>query len=253
MTQAPNQILIADSHSLCRAGLVAMFVRDLNLAAVREASDFPSLLAMLAETPRIDLLALDLNLAGMRGATDLRRLRTEYPGLTVVVVAATRDRELVLEALGAGVHGYVPKDLPGQEMVNAFASVLSGQIYVPALVSDISGMRRAQPQQLSREHPPVLTARQYEVLCLLASGQSNKEIARALRIAEGTVKVHVTAAFRILGVHNRVGAAAALHKWPGTIVNEDTAVQPHKWDALTRFGREAVAQFDPGRRAALAS
>jgi DNA-binding NarL/FixJ family response regulator len=244
--------LIADSHSLCRAGLVAMFVRDLNVAGIHEASDFPGMLAILAESPRIELLALDLNLAGMRGASDLRRLRTEYPRLAVVVVAATRDRELVLDALGAGVHGYVPKDLPAQEMANAFTSVIAGQIYVPALVSDISGTRRSEPQPISREHPPVLTARQYEVLCLLASGQSNKEIARALRIAEGTVKVHVTAAFRILGVHNRVGAAAALHQWPGSIVSANETEPPRKWETLARFGRETVAHFDPGRRAALA-
>ena len=249
MTQAPKQILIADSHSLCRAGLAAMFERDLEIAAVDEVGDFPAMLARLAEAPRIEMLTLDLNLAGMRGTTDLRRLRTEYPRLLVVVVAATRDRELVLDALGAGVHGYVPKDLPADEMLSAFSAVLSGQIYVPALVSDISGMRRAEPQPVPREHSAVLTARQYEVLCLLASGQSNKEIARALRIAEGTVKVHVTAAFRILGVHNRVGAAAALHKWPGSVVAADEVEPPRKWESLARFGRETIARFDPGQRA----
>ena len=97
-------------------------------------------------------------------------------------------------------------------MSRAFEAILSGHIYVPPLVSDVTvktGVGGGHPVSSA-----ALTDRQFEVLKLVAAGRSNKEIARSLFIAEGTVKVHITAAFRALGVHNRVSAAAALQNQP---------------------------------------
>lgn len=133
--------------------------------------------------------------------------------MLLVVVASTRDRDLVLQALGAGVHGYVPMDLSAEEMLGAFKSVLSGQIYVPKLMSEVCAKQLAVAPG-SGSHDLSFTDRQSQVLALMTAGRSNKEIARTLHIAEGTVKVHITAAFRVLGVHNRVSAAAAIRYRP---------------------------------------
>lgn len=213
MVQAMRTVMMADSHSMSRAGFAAMLAGEREIAEVLEASDFAGALGWIARVPRIAMLAVDFDLPGMDGSEGLRRLRTEHPGVLVAVLGARRDRELVLAALSAGVHGFLPKDLPCDEMRAVFRNVLAGQIYVPPLVSDLSAepFKPAGATGISADSG--LTERQRDVLRLLAAGRSNKEIARALHIAEGTVKVHITAAFRILGVHNRVGAAAALREW----------------------------------------
>lgn len=213
MIQTARSVLVADSHSMSRAGLAAMFAGELGIAKVLETGDFASALASAACVPRVGLIVVDLELPGMQGSEGLRRLRLEHPGVLVVVLGARRDRDLVLSALSAGVHGYVPKDMSRDEMRAVFSSVLSGQIYVPPLVSDLAAQPPRPAAVTGTAADSALTERQRDVLRLLAAGRSNKEIARALRIAEGTVKVHIAAAFRILGVHNRVGAAAALREW----------------------------------------
>jgi DNA-binding NarL/FixJ family response regulator len=210
MVKDKNGILIADDQPLCREGLGRIFVRDLGFSEIYEASDFPTVLARIASHGSIGLATINLGLPGLRGGEGLRDLRVKFPALRVVVIATTRDRDLVLDALGAGVHGYIPKDIPVREMLDALRTVLAGQIYVPTLVSDLTARKQSVGVEETLTHDAGLTDRQFQVLSLLAAGRSNKEIARLLCIAEGTVKVHIAAAFRMLGVHNRVSAAAAM-------------------------------------------
>jgi DNA-binding NarL/FixJ family response regulator len=184
---------------------------ELALPKVLGVDDFQGAMDQLDDDADIGLLMVDARLPGMGGMEGLRRIRVHRPDLRVVVMAWHQDRAEAFEALSAGAHGYVPKDLPSPEMVHALQTVLSGQIYVPAIISDVS-LKGAATTHDGAEHDGELTVRQREVLTHLAAGLSNKEIARALSIAEGTVKVHITAAFRTLHVHNRVGAAAALQK-----------------------------------------
>lgn len=160
--------------------------------------------------PSIGLVTIDLGLPGLQKSAGLRDLRVRYPDVRVVVVAASRDRDVVLDALGAGVHGYIPKDVSVQETAEALRNVIAGHMYVPSFVSDLTARKEAAADASSPANDAALTSRQFEVLNLLAAGRSNKEIARLLSIAEGTVKVHIAAAFRMLGVHNRVSAAAAM-------------------------------------------
>lgn len=205
-----SEILVAESHPLCREGLTALFARNLGFSVIHEASDFPTAMARIAGHDSIGVVTVDLDLPGLRNGEGLRDLRVRYPSVRVVVIAATWDRDLILDALSAGVHGYIPKDLPVPQMLGALRMVMAGRIYVPDIVSDISMRKSLGGAGEAVEHDTILTGRQYEVLSLLAAGRSNKEIARLLRIAEGTVKVHIAAAFRMLGVHNRVSAAAAM-------------------------------------------
>jgi len=212
MNNPVSRVVVADHHPLCRAGLADLLVHHLGVGEVIQASDFAHSLAAIARSSEIGMITVTLDLPEMRGIAGLRRLRTDHPSLRVVVVAESRERDLVLDALCAGVHGYILKDTPLDEMVRAFEMIIGGHVYVPSLVSDIRAKRSVIAQVMPGEAS--LTERQIEVLQLIAAGRSNKEIARALEIAEGTVKVHITAAFRALGVHNRVSAAAAMQVRP---------------------------------------
>lgn len=210
MAETTSDILVADNHPLCREGLTTLFARNFGLSNIFEASDFPAVLSRIATRPSIGFVTIDLGLPGLHKSEGLRDLRVRYPDVRVVVVAAPRDRDVVLEALGAGVHGYIPKDVSVQEMAEALRNVIAGRMYVPDFVSDLTVRKDAATESGSPANDAALTSRQFEVLNLLAAGRSNKEIARLLSIAEGTVKVHIAAAFRMLGVHNRVSAAAAM-------------------------------------------
>ncbi|MCZ8315571.1 response regulator transcription factor, partial [Phreatobacter sp.] len=122
------------------------------------------------------------------------------------VVSGSDSRTDVLAALAAGVNGFVPKGLRDDDLVAALRTILAGAIYVPATLAQSTGPA-AEPVSpgidLAR-----LTPRQREVLDLLVEGRSNKEIARALDLGHGTVKIHLAAVFRHLGVSNRAAAAA---------------------------------------------
>jgi DNA-binding NarL/FixJ family response regulator len=244
MAETREGVLIADSHRLCRGGLMSIMSTELGLPAVTGADDFAGAMVELDRDPRIGLLMVDYRLPGMGGMDGLRRIRLHRPDLRVVVMAWHQDRAEAFEALSAGAHGYVPKDLPSPEMVHALQTVLNGQIYVPSIISDVS-LKGSPSMHEGSDHEGELTLRQREVLTHLAAGLSNKEIARALSIAEGTVKVHITAAFRTLHVHNRVGAAAALQKLtagrrlgqpelPG-LLNEGPPPPPKKSDLGSKF------------------
>jgi DNA-binding NarL/FixJ family response regulator len=120
-----------------------------------------------------------------------------------------------LSALEAGVHGYVPKGLGAQELSAALKMILDGTIYVPPAVADRNALSQSeaapqrQPADVRKPVLEVLTPRQRDVLELLVQGDSNKLIARKLGLGEGTVKIHLAALFRNLGVKNRAAAAVA--------------------------------------------
>ena len=208
-----QRIVVADHHPLCRGGLASLLADRFAIGELVQASDFPHTLAAIARSSVTTMVTVNMNLPGMNGIAGLRKLRADHPSLLLVVVAESRERDLVLDALCAGVHGYILKATPVDEMSRAFESILSGHIYVPPLVSDVT-VKTCASAVVTPSSSATLTDRQFEVLKLVAAGRSNKEIARSLFIAEGTVKVHITAAFRALGVHNRVSAAAALQNQP---------------------------------------
>jgi len=207
--------LIADDHELFRSGLKQLLIDNLDADDVREAETLDQALEMLTNEGAGDLVLLDLRMPGMSGVEALSALRDGFPDAKVAVVSAWEDRADILAALGAGVHGYIPKSLPSAEIAAALRSILEGRIYVPQSIGrrEAGGKTDSAPTMASGNGgmgQDKLTLRQKEVLNELLKGQASKEIARTLDIAEGTVKIHLAAIYRALGVRTRAEAIAKL-------------------------------------------
>ncbi|GLK56602.1 DNA-binding NarL/FixJ family response regulator [Methylopila capsulata] len=206
--------LIADGHEIFRAGLAAMLRSRLGFSHVIEAGNLDKAIEHLGIEKDITFASFDLNMAGVESVVSLQAVRDAFPELRFAIIAGSTRQEDILMALKIGAHGYVPKTLTIEGIVNALRLVLDGQIFVPPCISDPPRVEISATQsELSLITPAdglKLTRRQRDVLACIAQGKSNKEIARILDLADGTVKVHVNALFRALGVHNRVSAASAL-------------------------------------------
>lgn len=202
-------VLVADAQPLMRLGIELLVGRTLGPAQVTMACDFDELAARLSHPPSPRFLTIADDLPGFPGCKAVRDLAARHPALRIVVMAANPDGGDILKMLAAGARAYLPKTLPPADMCAAFRAVNGGRIYVPAGLSAV-----AVGPDLKPAPPNIngLTSRQRAVLDQLAAGKSNKEIGRALGISEATVKAHLNAAFRTLGVHNRVSAASLLHE-----------------------------------------
>ncbi|MBX3511548.1 MAG: response regulator transcription factor [Hyphomonadaceae bacterium] len=209
MARVAIKALIADDHELFRSGLRQLLIDDLGVAEVREAESLDQAIEILTNEGPYSLILVDLRMPGMNGAEALSALRDGWPEAKVAVVSAWEGRAEILAALAAGVHGYVPKSLPSAEIAAALRSILEGRIFAPAAL----GRRdagEAGPPPPAPTGEDKLTLRQKEVLHELLKGQASKEIARTLDIAEGTVKIHLAAIYRALGVRTRAEAIARL-------------------------------------------
>jgi DNA-binding NarL/FixJ family response regulator len=214
---AHTTALIADDHGLYRSGLALLLKDVVGFAEVIEAGSFDAALDQLAARADVALALFDLSMPGMGGPASLGVVRECYPQVRVAVVSASEARSDVLESLGAGVHGYIAKSLGDQDIAAAISTICAGEIYTPRFIATAQAAwppRHAQPgaaRDQERRAAAVLarlTPRQKDVFDLVAQGLSNKEIARQLEIAEGTVKIHLAALFGHLGVKNRAQAAA---------------------------------------------
>ena len=204
-----DTVLIADDHEVFRFGLASLLRHSLGVTSVVEAETFADALARL-DDPRVSLAIFDLGMPGLTGPKDLAEVRVRRPEVRVVVLSASEARGDILEALEAGVHGYIVKSERTDSLIERLRYVLSGEIYVPPALAD----RPSRPPEKVEIRKPgalpleTLSDRQRQVLKGLVEGMSNKEIARSLALSEGTVKMHLAALFRALGASNRAHAAA---------------------------------------------
>lgn len=202
------KILIADDHALFREGLRYMLqeleenVRVLEVRSASEAMD------AVGRNDDLDLILLDLSMPGLDGFAGLRLLRERFPEIPVVVVSASEDPDDVRRALTGDASGYIPKSTTGRDMLDALRHILDGEIYVPTLHPNGSAPTAVPAAETgdSEALATQMTPRQREVLALMCEGHSNKAIARILGMAEGTVKIHVTAILKALNVTNRTQA-----------------------------------------------
>ena len=205
------KILIADDHPLFREAISNVIASGFENTEIIETESLDSALEIAKNTDDLDLILLDINMPGMHGLNGLITLRNEAPSLPVVIVSAEEDKQVVLQAITYGAIGFITKSSPRAEMTGAIQQILNGNVYLPSDIirtSKESHSRRHRNDEnlISPELLNSLTRRQLLVLERMAKGESNKQIAYNLNIAETTVKAHVSAILRKLGVHNRVQA-----------------------------------------------
>ncbi|MEU8820091.1 response regulator transcription factor [Actinoplanes sp. NPDC048796] len=195
---ADIRVLIVDDHPAVRRGLRTFLELAADLEVVGEAADGPAALELIAETGP-EVVLLDMVLPGMDGVEVLRELRRRELTARVLVVTSFTDRARLIPAVRAGARGYLSKDVDPNALVAAVRSVAAGHLLLEPDVA--AGLLGAPPEE------PALTARERDVLALLAEGRSNREIARALVVAEKTVKTHVSSILLKLGLADRTQAA----------------------------------------------
>ena len=197
------KILVVDDHVLIREALRGLFRELRPEAIVLEAADAARAVALLAEQPDIAQILLDLSLPDRDGLGLLAELRARHPAISVVVLSGFADRANVMRALDHGALGFIPKSAGREVMMSALSLVFSGGVYIPPEIL-ASKSPAAKPQLPASDLG--LTGRQGDVLALMMQGKSNKAICRRLDLAEATVKNHVTAILKALGVSNRTEA-----------------------------------------------
>lgn len=195
-----STVLIVDDHALVRSGLVALLSVAPELEVVGEAEDADTAVALAAEH-RPDLVVMDLSLADSDGVDATTRIRAADPRVRILVLTSFADQRWVRGALDAGADGYLLKHSEPEAILAGVREVLAGGSPLDPRAARVV-IRRPEPAA-----PELLTPREEEVLQMVVSGQSNKEIARTLGIAERTVKAHLTQVFVRLGVRDRTQAA----------------------------------------------
>ena len=241
------RILVFDEHSVYRTGLCSLIGAEIPRAEVIEAG------SLIQALSRIRNGAFELVLAGINlssfGALDLlKAARESSPGTRFAIVSASDTRAHILATLAAGFHGFISKHQPDTDVFAAITDILSGRIYVPWSLAE-GGVANASSGRFIGEVTHSLsnkvdlrklTNRQREVLSLLVCGKSNKEIARALDIAEATTKIHMGALLRALGVRNRTEAAYKA----GELVNRPELPPPLRPTAMASAARDEVPLQD---------
>jgi DNA-binding NarL/FixJ family response regulator len=191
----PIRVLIADDQRVVREGLALVLGLLPDVAVIGSASDGDEAVAMAADLLP-DIVLMDLRMPRCDGAKATRLLREHVPQTTVVVLTTYADDRSVIDALRAGARGYLTKDAGGAEIRHALRQVLDNQAVIDPAVQHhvVDAIAALSPAQASRWPSPLpagLTPREAEVLTLIATGMSNREIAEHLVISEGTVKSHI--------------------------------------------------------------
>ena len=227
----PIRLLVVDDHQLFRRGLVALLAQDRRLSVVGEAGDASAAQAA-AERLAPDLILLDNHLPGVSGIHAIAGLKQAAPGARIVMLTVSENVDDLAAGLRAGADGYLLKTIDTEDLADSIERIWEGDSVVsPEMMGKLVGLlreappvatpasahtapaatntlpARATPTLDSRDPIHTLSPRETEILKLIARGDSNKLIARALDIAETTVKIHVQHILRKLDLSNRVHAA----------------------------------------------
>jgi DNA-binding NarL/FixJ family response regulator len=195
------RIVVADDHPIVRSGIVALLGRAEDLEVVAEVADGAAAVEA-AEAHHPDLVLMDLRMPVLGGVEATVRIVQRLPGVRVLVLTTYETDDDILGAIEAGASGYLLKAAPEQEILAGIRSVVSGQtVLAPTIAATLVG--RVQGGSSPR---PQLSARELEVLALVAAGNSNRAIAAGLFISESTVKTHLLHVFEKLEVADRTRA-----------------------------------------------
>jgi DNA-binding NarL/FixJ family response regulator len=185
----PLRVLLADDHQLVRAGLRSLLQQIGGVTVVAEAGDGREALALAAEC-RPDVALMDLSMPGLNGLEAVRLLRRDHPAVRVLVLSMHATEDYVSQALHAGAGGYLVKDAAPLELERALRAVMRGERFLSSSVNADIVERTLQRLEQGQPAAAVLTARQREILQLIAEGQGTKEIAFRLGLSVKTVETH---------------------------------------------------------------
>lgn len=210
MSSAPVRVLLVDDQALFREALATLLdVRD-DIEVVGEAADGDEALRRAAALSP-DVVLMDLRMPVLDGVAATRRLRVERPEVRVIALTTFDDDEEVFAALRAGAVGYLLKDVSSERLVEAIGAASRGEsVLQPSVAAKVIARFAQLPDEATPRPQPLvvpLSDRELEIVRLLADGRSNREIATALFLAEGTVKNHVTNVLAKLGARDRTQAA----------------------------------------------
>jgi DNA-binding NarL/FixJ family response regulator len=208
---AAYEILIADDHPLFRSALQQALSMGLGAEAhLVEVASIAELETRLNEKRDWDLVLLDLNMPGAYGFSGLVLLRGQYPQIPVVMVSAQEEVAVVQRSREFGASGFIPKSSPLETIQEAVRAVLDGDTWWPPQAEEAAVL--SEEVRAASEGLASLTPQQFRVLTMVCEGLLNKQIAYELSVSEATVKAHVTAIFRKLGVRTRTQAALLLQQ-----------------------------------------
>ncbi|GLR63434.1 LuxR C-terminal-related transcriptional regulator [Marinospirillum insulare] len=203
-----HKIIVADDHPLFRAALQQAVRQALSDAQIVEADTLDGVHQAVADNPDADLILLDLHMPGAHGFSGLVFLRGVNPGIPVVVVSGSEENSVIRRAIDYGASGFIPKSSSLDTIAAAIRQVIEGEVWIPpemlGQMDEISEEEARFADALSS-----LTPQQFRVLNMLTEGLLNKQIAYELNVSEATIKAHVTAILRKLGVHSRTQAVIA--------------------------------------------
>ncbi|MDR3419224.1 MAG: response regulator transcription factor [Nevskia sp.] len=201
-----STLIIADDHPLFRSALRNAVAQLLPGVQIVEADTPQALNQVVQEHPRADLILLDLRMPGVQGFSALITLRGQYPAIPVLVVSAVEDPAVMRRALDFGACGFIPKSVGIDTIGEALHAVLEGGVWLPPGVPETTADSDSGERELA-QRVASLTPQQFRVLMMLADGRLNKQIAGDLNVSEATIKAHVTAILRKLGLYRRTQAA----------------------------------------------
>jgi two-component system response regulator NreC len=197
------RILLADDHAVVRDGLRALLDRQNDLSVIAEASDGRECVQR-AEELSPDVVIMDVAMPKMNGIEATRRILADRPSTAVIVLSMHQDESYVLQSLKAGARGYLLKDSPREDVLEAIRTVAAGRSFLSRKVRGM--LQEDYVQQLRSkgldDSQDLLTDREREILQLLAEGRTNKEVANALNISSTTVETHRSHILRKLNLHS---------------------------------------------------
>jgi DNA-binding NarL/FixJ family response regulator len=198
----PVRVLVADDHAVIRDGIAAMLQPRDDFVLVGQAADGDAAIRLAARL-RPDVVLMDLRMPGTDGVAATATITAGAPGARVLVLTTYDDDSNIVRAMAAGAIGYLLKDTPRAELFTAIHAAAQGQTTLtPSVATKLI-------RQLHTPPPEALSAREHEVLTLVAGGATNREIARVLNVTEATVKTYLTRVFAKLDVGDRTAAVTA--------------------------------------------
>jgi len=216
------RVVLADDEAMIRAGVRTILASDADIEVVAEAGDGRAAIEA-ARRHRPDVVLLDIRMPGLDGLSAAAELRETMPGTAVVVLTTFDEDVYVAEALEHGVSGFLLKASDPRELLIGVHAVAEGAAYLSPriarrVITHVRGGGLSRPA-MARRRVAELTPRERDVLAALGTGLSNADIGRALSLSEGTVKAHVSAILRRLGLDNRVQAAILAYE-AGLVVRD---------------------------------